>query len=281
MRVHYFPRDDPDFSGIVSYSTPYRTFCPQRLTRGASALENLELAKAELHRGGRDGLVNALGNARRCLFRQVDTLLCAFGLRQATSRVTFSVKLALLQDLRLVSQGLLRLYELVRDAMQYDRLTPTREMAQRAIDLCEVFLPATECYLGETPGCIRVVLADDDRDLLFLLEPDAGLLRKLHIIGSTPEETQRGRYYSPSLFDPSGSSVRDGLSLTASPAEDTWLQLETRQSWLPLLRIFGAAARVPSPGHARHPDEPLAKFEVFASATAAKDAIESGLERSQ
>ena len=279
MRMHYFPRDDPDSPGIVSYSTPYRAFCPQRLVRGVSPLENLQLAKAQLHRGGRDGLVNALSNARRCLFHQVDTLLHAMGLRQATSRVTFSVKLGLLQDLRLVSLGMLRLYALVRHAMEYDRITPTREMAQRAIDLCEVFLPATECYLTQTPACVRVVLADDDRDLLFLLDPDAGMIRKLHVIGSSPQETRHGRYYDPSLFDQSGSSVRDGLSLTASLAEDTRMQLETRQSWLPILRIFGAAVRPPQPGHARHPDEPLVKFEVFEPSSAAKDAIENALAR--
>jgi len=277
MTVHFFPKDDPDLAGVISYSTPYRVFSPHRPIRGVSATENLKLARQELHRGGRDGLVNALGNARRCLARRVDTLLYAFGLRKATSRVIFPVKLDLLQDLRIIPRGMLRLYDLVRDALEYDRLAPTREMARRAIDLCEVFLPATERYLAQTPACVRVVLSADDRDALFVLDPDTGFIHKLLVVGSTPHETEHGKYYAPPLFDLSGTTLSNGLSFDPCPKEDLWLKLETKESWLPVLRIFTTAAAGPSPSHARHPDVPLAKFETFVSSAVARELIEKPL----
>jgi hypothetical protein len=281
MTVHFFPKDDPDLAGVISYSTPYRVFCPQRPFRGTSALQNLELARDELHKGGRDGLVNALGNSRRCLSRRVDTLLHAFGLRKATSRVIFPMKLDLLKDLRIIPDGMLRLYGLVRDALEYDRLAPTREMAHRAIDLCEVFLPATERYLAETPACVRVVLSNDDRDMLFLLDSETGFIHGLLITGSTPQETEHGKYYTPPLFNLSGTALSDGLSLEPSPKEDLWLKLETKESWLPILRIFSFAASGPSPSHARLPDEPQAKFETFVSSPVAKEVIEKPLSASK
>jgi hypothetical protein len=242
MGWYFFPKDDPDFKWVISISPLYWIACPEKPYREMSAEEYLAFAREDLSHGGQRGLVNALGNAKRCFHYQTDRLLYRFGLQDATSRSRFPDKLALLRDLNIVSGTLLRVFNRERNAMEHEYIAPTQEVVEGSIDLCELFLGATERYLNGTPGRLRVVLADDKRDLIFQLEPGCNRVEKFVVLGSTPEETEHGTIYKEPLFAPGGEKLVDGLSVEPLIDEDIPLTRKTRTTWLQILLMFSATA---------------------------------------
>lgn len=189
LAIYYFPEDDPDFEGIISYSPMHIALCPEKPFGDVSAEEYLDFARNDLSRGDRAGLVNALGNAKRCFHCHVDRLLFRFSLLKAANSLNFPQKIELLRELKIVSGTLLRVFNRERNAMEHDYVAPTTEIAEGSVDLCELLLLATERYLCEVPMNMRVVLEDDDRDLMFQLEAGTNTLKKYEIIGTTLEET--------------------------------------------------------------------------------------------
>jgi hypothetical protein len=76
--------------------------------------EYFEFAKAARLREDKAGLVDALSNAKRCFYYQVDRLLYRYGLRKATISMAFADKVHLFY---LNSHTLLRLFNKERNAM--------------------------------------------------------------------------------------------------------------------------------------------------------------------
>ncbi|MBC8276460.1 MAG: hypothetical protein H8E40_16030 [Chloroflexi bacterium] len=246
MSVYHFPKGDTDFPGVISFSPFHKTLCPRKPFGDVSAEEYLQFAKADLAAGNRQGLVNALGNAKRCFHYQVDRLLFRFGLRDATSKSDFPVKLDLLRELSIVSGALLRVYNRERNAMEHDYAAPTQELVEGSTDLCELLLLATERYLTETPAKMRVVLAGDERDLIFAIDPGGDCIQNFIVHGSTLEETKYGKSYKEPLFKLGEDSLSDGLSIEALEREDIPLSLDTKEQWITIMRMFSSVAREPS-----------------------------------
>ena len=254
MAIYYFPEDDPDFEGIISYSPMHIAVCPEKPFGDVSAEEYLDFARNDLSRGDRAGLVNALGNAKRCFHCHVDRLLFRFSLLKAANSLNFPDKIELLRELKLVSGTLLRVFNRERNAMEHDYVAPTIEIAEGSVDLCELLLLATERYLCEVPMNMRVVLKDDDRDLMFQLEAGTNTLKKYEIIGTTLEETKHGKSYKESLYKFGEDTLAEGISINPLPAEEIVLTIPNKPSWLNLLRMFSSCAK--QKRHQKYPDEP-------------------------
>lgn len=256
MAVYYFPKDDHDFTGIVSYSPLDRIRCQEKPFGDVSAEEYLKFAKEDLSRKSRAGLVNALSNAKRCFHYHTDRLLFRFGLREATTKSRFPAKIDLLHDLKIVSGTLLRGFNRERNAMEHDYSAPTDEVAESSIDLCELFLLATERYLCQTPATLRIVMENDERDLMFQLEPGGNSIKNFHIIGTTLQETDNGKIYREPLFKLGTEELTEGISIQPLPGEDIPLRMGNKQQWLHILQMFSAAAH--EGREPQYPNEPLA-----------------------
>ena len=252
----------------------HRLVCPEKPFGDVSAEEYLAFAREDLSRGDRAGLVNALGNAKRCFHYHVDRLLYRFGLRTATDTLDFPAKLELLRDLRIASGTLLRIYNRERNAMEHDYVAPTFEIAEGSIDLCELFLLATDRFLTETPVSMRIVLTADERDLLFQLELGTLSLKKFEIVGSTLEETKHGKMYKGSIYKFGENELAEGISIQPLTEEEIMLTLDTKESWINLLRMFSSAAR--KKRHPKYPDEPLVYLQHAVSWESAKGVFEAG-----
>lgn len=254
LAIYYFPENDPDFEGIISYSPMHIAVCPEKPFGDVSAEEYLEFARNDLSRGDRAGLVNALGNAKRCFHYQVDRLFYRFGLLKAANSLNFPQKIELLRELQIVSGTLLRAFNRERNAMEHDYVAPTAEIAEGSVDLCELLLLATERFLCEVPMNMRVVLEDDDRDLIFQLEAGANTLKKYEIVGTTLIETKYGKKYKESLYKFGEDTLAEGISINPLPAEEIALTIPNKPSWLNLLRMFSSSAK--QKRHQKHPNEP-------------------------
>jgi hypothetical protein len=143
-----FPEGNPDFEGVISYSPMHRIVCQEKPFGDVSAEEYLTFTRDDLSRDDRAGLVNSLGNAKRCFHCHVDRLLYRFGLRDATDSLHFPRKIDLLNELRIVSGTLHRVFNRERNAVEHDYVAPTPEIDEGSVDLCELLLLATERFLS-------------------------------------------------------------------------------------------------------------------------------------
>jgi len=279
VAIYRFVQGHADFPGIVSYSPLDYIICPDRPFGEVSAEEYLEFGRNDLQPGDRRGLVNALGNAKRCFHYQTDRLLYRYGLRSATLSCRFPQKVDLLQSLRMVSGALLRMFNSERNAMEHDYAAPAEDLVQGSIDLCELFLLATERYLRRTPARVRLVREGQDRDLVAQLEPGSDRIQLFEVHGSTAEDTDHGRIYKGEVLELAGDGgVSRGLWIEALPDEDLALRLESKDDWLPVLRLFSDAANEAS-GLPRYPEEEMLIIQHAVSWDEAKQAFAAAVGR--
>lgn len=256
MARYLFPVNDPDFLGVTSYSPLHQILCPEKPFGDVSAEEYLQFARDDFAKKSKAGLVSALSNAKRCFHYHTDRLLYRFGLRAATTKSKFPAKIDLLQDLRIVSGTLLKVYNRERNAMEHDYESPTEEVTEGSIDLCELYMLATERYLNNTPASLRVLLTADDRDLIYRLEPGGDSIEKFQVTGTTIQETQHGFIYKEPLYELASDEIAEGVSIQPLPDSEIPLRLNNKQEWLQALRMFSSAAREKS--GPQYPDEPVA-----------------------
>ncbi|HUW94769.1 MAG TPA: hypothetical protein VMW58_03210 [Anaerolineae bacterium] len=279
MAMYRFVGGHPDFAGIISYSPLDIMICPEKPFGDVSAEDYLEFAREDLERGGPRGLVNALGNAKRCFHYQTDRLLYRYGLRNATAGCNFPQKVDVLRSLHMVSGALLRMFNSERNAMEHDYAAPTEDLVQGSADLCELFLLATERYLRRTPARIRFVREGKDRDLVAQLEPGADRIQLFQVHGTTAEDTEHGRIYTGNVLELFGEGrVAEGLWIEALPEEDLHLASESEGDWLPLLRLFSDAAQETG-ALPRYPEEEMLIIQHAVPWSEAMQAFSAAVDR--
>ncbi len=171
MAMFVFFHNEPRLENVVSCSPLDTISCPDKPFGDHSAEEFLDFARKDLLQGAPRGLVNALGNAKRAFHYQSERLLYRYGLRSAFAKEDFPRKVALLEEVGILSGTLLRAFNGERNTMEDEFALPSNEIAAGVIDLCELQLLATERFIRETPGRLRVKCRDDKGDLVLLVEP--------------------------------------------------------------------------------------------------------------
>lgn len=220
--------------------------CPRRPFGDVSAEEYLQYARDDLSAQGEASLINALGNAKRCMDYQVNRLLFRYALWKPEDKAHLPEKIELLEEFGILSGRLLRRFNRERNAMEHGFSTPTKDTVEGAMELCDLLLLSTERLLDETPLTIRLKYRSDARDLLWLLEPGASSIRKFRVNGASL--TRRGPcpYYSDSIYDLRVTESRrlaPGMSLFELWDESIQTTPSKKTEWGPVIALFVHAVR--------------------------------------
>jgi hypothetical protein len=276
VTIIHFPEEE-EFRFVESYIVIDKITCDPKPFGDLSAENYFEFAKSALARGDKASLVDALSNAKRCFDYQVNRLLYRYGLMSATTRRDFPSKVKLLSKLNIIPSTLLQIYNKERNQMEHEFITPDKEAAEGAIDLCDLLFLATERYLKDTPARIRIKLRNDDRDLMFLLEPGGTRIEFYQIFGSEIVEVQAGKFYGTSLHIPKetrDSWLNDELKITRLQVEDIELKPENETKWLPYIRLISAQVR-----DRRETNVAPSETMVTVSTTVLWEAVKSSFEK--
>lgn len=259
MTIIYFPNESK-WENVSAFSPLDRLICQQKPFGDITAEEYLGFARKDLLQGVDANLVNALSNSKRCFHYQVDRLLFRYGLRKASTELDFPHKIELLSELKIVSGTLLRVFNRERNAMEHEYTSPSKEIVEGSVDLCDLLLLATERFLHDTPRRVRVKFKDDDRDIILLLEHELHIIQFLEILGTELTKEEKREYYTPVIFDAFTDKLREGFTIKRIDKQDIELTLSNKEKWMPLLKIFSAAARTPS-GFEKLPDKPMISIQ--------------------
>ncbi|MEK6947242.1 MAG: hypothetical protein AABX32_06570 [Nanoarchaeota archaeon] len=253
MTTIIFP--DEAFPLIDSYSPLDTMICKQKPFGDVTAEEYFQFAKEAQKRTDKGGSVDALSNAKRCFHYQIDRLLYRYGIYEAYVNTDFPEKVAILAELHILPSTLLRTFNRERNAMEHDYSSPDKEIVDGAIDLCDLLFLATERYLQSTPARIRIKFKNDQRDLLYFLEPGTTKINIFEIKGTQLETSEHGGFYSGNIYEFGNDEIlKNGITLNSLPNEDIDLTKNNKTNWQTLLTIFSELGRNPR-GNIQEPDE--------------------------
>jgi len=244
MTMIVFPHEA--FPSIDSYSPLDTMICAQKPFGDVSAEEYFEFAKEAQKRTDKSGPVDALSNAKRCFHYQIDRLLYRFGIREAYSQSDFPEKVEILAELHIIPSTLLRIFNKERNAMEHDYSSPDNETVAGAIDLCDLLFMATERYLQSTPARLRIKFKNDQRDLLYFLEPGTKKIQTFEVHGTKLITSENKLYFSGTIHKFQwDEELEEGITLKALPDEDIELTKSNKEKWFNLLMIFSELGRSP------------------------------------
>lgn len=202
-----------------------------------SVEEYLSFAKADLAQDGPQGTINALGNAKRGLHLMIDTMLQNYGLLANNLRLRFPEKLALLDEVGLVSLNVFRKLNVERNLAEHEYTLPSREQVEDFVDVCHLLRLVME-RLGESIHC-QVVggMRNDGAHVLLALEPALGRLDVYALSDAQTHRTEVGgtsvEYVSTFLRH---GERKPAAEVSGEPVRSYDLTFASRGEWSPLLR---------------------------------------------
>jgi hypothetical protein len=139
LRFLQHPRIECGSSSWISVALPWELAPKQYLA----------FARTDLNQRGPRGRVNALGNAKRALHGQIDSILYCAGLWDLARkrRWDFPTKTALLQDLQIVAPAVLSRVNRLRNHVEHEYSIPgDLDRLVDFVDVVELFTSATERF---------------------------------------------------------------------------------------------------------------------------------------
>lgn len=125
---YYFPIEKP--TGRLEYDSEYSPF------------DYLEFAQKDIEAENEPrNIINAIGNAKRALHLQVDTICIGYGYKSKSK--DFPPKLDFLQEIGIVAPRVLKRLNKIRNRIEHDYYSPTTDEANDFLDIVELFLYAT------------------------------------------------------------------------------------------------------------------------------------------
>ena len=125
-------------------------------------IEFLKFSEDDLLRGDKQGLVNALTNAKRAIDSQIDKIFGCFGILKQRN---FPQKMQILQDMGLVAPRIIVKVSKLRNLLEHEYKLPDKEQVEDAVDIADLFVLALDSNLDNFPDTfyIRTFINDKKR----------------------------------------------------------------------------------------------------------------------
>ena len=116
----------------------------------------LEFARQDLSDGTESGnLINSLGNAKRALHLQVETIAEGYGYKKLKRSSKFPAKLEFLGEIGIATPSIISKLNTLRNKVEHDYIVPDLEQIKDYCDVVELFLRATEAPINTFPDNVE------------------------------------------------------------------------------------------------------------------------------
>jgi hypothetical protein len=134
--------------------------------------EYLEFARQDLETSeDARNTINAVGNAKRALHLQVETICNGYGYKAKSN--DFPPKLNFLREIGVVAPKVLEKLNKIRNRIEHDYYCPTVEEANDFIDVVELFLYATLSFVAVFPDESIFIIGDGSNE--YQMHEETGL----------------------------------------------------------------------------------------------------------
>jgi hypothetical protein len=271
MAITAFSSDGP-----FSYTSIVRQSSGAPVITDISAEDYLTFAKGDLSAGTRQGAVNAMGNAKRSLHLMIDTLLQNFGLLAHNQRLSFPGKLALMDDVGLISLNVFRKLNVERNMMEHDYRSPDPERVQDFVDVCNLLLLAIERLGQDITYKLFVGVRDSGEHRYLVLEPTIGRLDFFALDSPLVSRTKVSgidfEYVSTAARTDEGERVVQSIGELAESIE---LRSNNKADWIPMLKTLVELSNSQSRGRATTVHDGTAFMTVSTTISMTEDELQS------
>lgn len=111
--------------------------------------EYLRFAELDIKGADKRSLVNALGNAKRALECQLDSLMIAFRMSNVAAKWNVPRRLEFLNKINVVAPTILGKINKHRNEMEHRYICPAHEIVEDFVGVVALFLPATEKHIHD------------------------------------------------------------------------------------------------------------------------------------
>jgi hypothetical protein len=118
----------------------------QRLPWDITAAEYIQFAQRDIEDAGRRGTVNALGNAKRALECQLDSLLLALGLPKGKN---VPEKLRTVNQMDVIAPRILSKINKHRNEVEHEYVCPKHDTVADFVDVVALFVEATKTHIED------------------------------------------------------------------------------------------------------------------------------------
>lgn len=196
--------------------------------RGADILDYLYFAKADLLSKDLRGAINALSNAKRAIHLLVDCFLELLGLKKIYGEDNFPTKLEIIQKLEAFPTRLLKTLNKRRNLIEHKYDQIGLDEAEGFVEIAELFIRLCYPYFRYTTIGTRIGDVNSDKDIEWLLNPEASEITVSECQGASKLETgPYGTIYYELKTKPEKVVVKSIIMNKTNAAE-----------WLPILNTF-------------------------------------------
>jgi hypothetical protein len=196
--------------------------------KGVDILDYLYFAKADLLSKDLRGAINALGNAKRAIHLLADCFLELLGLNRIYGEDNFPTKLEIIQKLDAFPTRLLKTLNKRRNLIEHEYDQIELDEAEGFVEIAELFVKLCYPYFRYTMIGTRIGEVNSDKDIEWLLDPEASEITVSECEGASKLEVEpHGTIYYNLKTKPEKAVVK---SIRMNKMNTT--------EWLPILNTF-------------------------------------------
>jgi hypothetical protein len=196
---------------------------------GPDPIEYLDFAKMDISSGDERGKINSIGNTKRAIHQLTELFLEITGLAKAYGRSRFPAKLEIMRQLDAFPTRLLNNLNQCRNIVEHEYQSITSEQAEDFIDITEMFLRLCYPFLKQMYIELRVGLINDNRDVIWKLNPLKAEITVLEKENSKHIDSPFGIiHYDSYSSDPERVVLLDTIKISKG----------TREVWQPYLKAM-------------------------------------------
>lgn len=224
----YHPEFRDRFGDRFAYALPSMRAGFSRINpNGADPREYVVFAASDARRGGAQGLINALGNAKRAVHLSVESLVQLYCLSRYARKRGFPGLLQLLQKLEAFPTQLMAVLNRRRNEVEHEYATPSESETTEFVEMAELFVGL--CYRFFSGAVVGAYVGEVGTQVCreYRIDPQA---------------------YAVAVFDvnePMHLSTPDGpihynmkRTTARSPVTSIPLDAEHEDQWAPIISLF-------------------------------------------
>jgi uncharacterized protein with HEPN domain len=155
----------------------------------------LQFAKSDLlDKGGRSS-INAIGNAKRSVHLLIDSFFELLGLKKIYNRARFPEKLDVIQQLEAFPIRLISNLNKTRNEVEHDYNKVSIKKVKDFVEVAELFYLLCTPFLKRIVNSVHVGLVNDDRDIMWLLNPYNSQVSIHECKNSSSIDSPKGKIY--------------------------------------------------------------------------------------
>jgi hypothetical protein len=188
----------------------------------------LQFAKNDILEKGDRSAINAIGNAKRSVHLLIDSFFELLGLKEIYKRARFPEKIDVIQQLEAFPTRLINNLNKTRNEVEHDYNKISIKRVKDFVEVAELFYLLCTPFLKRIISYVHVGFVNDDRDIMWLLNPFLSQVSIHECKNSSFIDTAKGKVFYNFSENPSDINLVQEIKMNKKNIKE----------WMPILNAL-------------------------------------------